>query len=375
MASEELSLFLKPKILRPQASHGSEITRRFAMNRVGRMIAAAMQDRSIRFFDVENGDEVQKIQDDFLCTSIAFSPRGDIVVTGGVDRLIKIWDIKTGERLATLEGHSYPILSLSFSPDGDKFVSGSGDTTLMVWDVDNLQRLHHLKGHSLYVVGCEWDPSGNRIISAGVDGVIGVWDPSSGEKIDWIQEHRTAVHSIHFSSDGSLLASGSSDLSIVIWDATGKSLAKQKKLLGHSAEVRTVAFSSDSKYLASGSSDKDLFIWKLDDYTRAGESTTFSEVDGLEWLPNTHSFITADGTGAIVRWEVNELGSILAPFNALLKEIESDTDHSHREELIQKYEALKAQYDPEVLRDKRVFYVLWQCRRGLGLLKGKPRGA
>ncbi len=370
---EELSLFLKPSVLRPQAEHGSEITRRFAMNKVGRMIAAAMQDRSIRLLDVRNGDEIQHLQDNFLCTAIAFSPRGDIIVTGGVDRLIKIWDIRTGQKLATLEGHSYPILSLSFSPDGDRFVSGSGDTTLMVWDVDNLQQLHHLKGHSLYVVSCDWDPQGNRIVSAGVDGAIGVWNPDTGEKIDWIQGHRTAIHSIHFTADGSRLASGSSDLSIIVWDATGTSLEKQTTLTGHSAEVRAVAFSHDGKYLASGSSDKDLFIWNMDDYSRVGEGTTYSEVDGLEWLPDKHSFITADGSGAIVRWDVEEMESVLAPFRELLAEVQADPSLTHRDELVKKYEDLKSQYDPAVLRDKRVFYILWQCKRALGLLKGARR--
>ena len=61
MESQDFSIFLKPKILKSQAEHGSEITRRFAMNRVGRMYGAAMQDRSIRLYMADNGQEMQKI--------------------------------------------------------------------------------------------------------------------------------------------------------------------------------------------------------------------------------------------------------------------------------------------------------------------------
>ena len=127
MSQDDLSLFLKPTSLRPVAEHGSEITRRFAINKVGRMIAAGLQDKSIRLFDVRDCQEMQQIHDEFLCTSLAFSPRGDIIASGSVGRIVKLWDIRTGDHLTTLEGHTYPVLSLSFSPDGDKLVSGSGE--------------------------------------------------------------------------------------------------------------------------------------------------------------------------------------------------------------------------------------------------------
>ncbi len=373
MTTEDLSLFLRPKILKPRAEHGSEITRRLAINKVGRMLATAMQDRTIRLLDARTGEEVQRFVDNFLCTSIAFSPRGDIVATGGVDRVIKIWDIRTGERLATLEGHTYPVLSLSFSPDGDRLVSGGGDSILIVWDIDNRSLQHQLKGHSLYVVTCQWDPNGGRIVSGSVDSFIGVWDPDTGRRIDWIQEHGTAVHTIRFSPDGQTLASGSSDLTIKIWDASGEKLQLKRTLSEHSSEVRCVAFSSDGKYLASGSSDKDLYVWTTDEYVKAGESSTYSEVDGLEWFPGTSAFVTADGSGAVIRWEVEDLENVLSPFKSLLAEIEADTARVRRDEFIRRFEELRGQYDPEVLRDKRVFYVVWQCKRALGLLKGTPR--
>jgi WD40 repeat protein len=87
------------------------------MNKAGRMIAAAMQDRTIRLFDARNCEEIQKMADGFLCTSLAFSPRGDVIASGGVDRIVKVWDIRTGTLLAKLEGHTYPVLALAFSQD------------------------------------------------------------------------------------------------------------------------------------------------------------------------------------------------------------------------------------------------------------------
>ncbi|MHA1768963.1 MAG: WD40 repeat domain-containing protein [Candidatus Thorarchaeota archaeon] len=373
MESQKLSIFLKPKVLKPVAEQGGDITRRFAMNKVGRMFAAALQDRSVRLYAAEDGTEIQCMQDDFLCTSLAFSPRGDVVAAGSVDHTIKLWDIRTGECVGTLEGHTYPVLSLAFSPDGDRLVSGSGDTTLAIWDVDNHTQLLQLRGHGFYVVTCDWDPKGDRIVSGSVDANIVEWDADSGEMIAKHDEHRAAVHQVRFSNNGVLLASGSSDLAITLWDASQRPLKKKRTLHGHSSEVRALGFSPDGRHLSSGSGDRDLMLWDLETGQIVGQAQTQGEVDGIEWLPTGQAFITSDGAGVISRWEVMDMGSMLAPFQALLAEIEEGLTPERRYEFVQKFESLMAQYDEETLRSKRVFYLVWQCKRALGLLKGQTR--
>ncbi|MFW9927252.1 MAG: WD40 repeat domain-containing protein [Candidatus Thorarchaeota archaeon] len=370
MESQDFEIFLKPTILKPQAAHGSDITRRFAMNKIGRMYAAAMQDRSIRLYMADSGEEMQRIQDEFLCTSIAFSPKGDLLASGSVERVVKLWDIRTGDCLGTLEGHTYPVLSLSFSPDGNKLVSGSGDTSLIIWDIEKRSKLHQLKGHGFYVVTCDWDPNNNRIISGSVDANICEWDSSNGKMIKRHKEHRAAVHQVRFTTDGTRLASGASDNYMIIWNATQSPMKMEQVLQGHSSEVRALTFSEDGQYLASGSSDKVLYLWETDSFTIQGEASTIGEIDGIEWYPKASTFITSDGTGAIIRWEVTDLASTLTPFEDLLSEIKAELSPETRDEYVQKFEDLCAQHDEETLATKKIFYVVWQCKRELGLLKG-----
>lgn len=343
------------------------------MNRVGRMYAAALQDRSIRLYFADSGEEMQRMQDEFLCTSIAFSPKGDILASGSVERVVKLWDIRTGECLATLEGHEYPVLSLAFSPDGTELVSGSGDTTLMTWDLENHTRLHHMKGHGFYVVTCDWDPQGNRIVSGSVDANICEWDANSGEMIHRHNEHRAAVQQVRFTPDGSQLASGSSDLHMILWNSSSTPMKVEHILRGHSTEVRALSFSEDGKYLASGSSDKTIYLWDTEKLSIMGEATTIGEIDGIEWYPKTSSFLTADGTGAIIRWEVTDLAAAMAPFEELLNEIKSTLNQDNRDMFVQKFETLCANHDEETLATKKIFYLVWQCKRELGLLKGTAK--
>ncbi len=46
-----------------------------------------------------------------------------------------LFDVNTGKKLTTLEGHKGWVLSLAFSPDGDTLYSGAEDKTVKIWQV------------------------------------------------------------------------------------------------------------------------------------------------------------------------------------------------------------------------------------------------
>ena len=67
--------------------------------------------------------------------SVAYSPDGKQIISGSVDKTIRIWDAKIGAVLGTpLRGHSDAICWVSYSPSGRHIVSGSRDSTIRVWD-------------------------------------------------------------------------------------------------------------------------------------------------------------------------------------------------------------------------------------------------
>ena len=54
--------------------------------------------------------------------SVAFSPDGSQIVSGSIDRTVRIWDVASGEELAILSGHDSYVSSVAFSPDGSRIV-------------------------------------------------------------------------------------------------------------------------------------------------------------------------------------------------------------------------------------------------------------
>ena len=65
---------------------------------------------------------------------LVFSPDGVILVSGHDSGIIQLWDVKTGNRIAVLDGHTQQVETLKFSPDGKTLVSTAQDGTIFLWD-------------------------------------------------------------------------------------------------------------------------------------------------------------------------------------------------------------------------------------------------
>ena len=67
---------------------------------------------------------------------LVFSPDDTLLVSGHRSGTIQLWDAKTGDRIAALDGHTQQVETLKFSPDGEMLVSTAQDGTIFLWDWD-----------------------------------------------------------------------------------------------------------------------------------------------------------------------------------------------------------------------------------------------
>jgi WD40 repeat protein len=93
---------------------------------------------------------------------------------------LKVWDLKTGRTLHTLEGHSESVDGVAVSADGRRAVSASADHTLKVWDLESGRALRTLEGHFDKVPGVGVSADGLRVVSASWDRTLRVWDLETG---------------------------------------------------------------------------------------------------------------------------------------------------------------------------------------------------
>ena len=69
-----------------------------------------------------------------MVRSVAFSPDGHVLASGGDDQTVRLWDIGAGQCLKILQGHTSNVGTVYFSSDGHVLASGSDDETIRIWD-------------------------------------------------------------------------------------------------------------------------------------------------------------------------------------------------------------------------------------------------
>ena len=209
----------------------------------GKTLAAACYDGSIRLWEVLTaGRRATLTGHTRRATSLAFSPDGRLLASGSTDKTIRLWDLNTGKPRAVLRGHGAPVHSVAFRPDGRLLASAGGGQAAQLWDVDTGERKAVLKGHPARAVA--FAPDGKALASCGTEpvlqlwpdreslfrvdseGVVRLWDVAGGRPKVLLRRPYSHPHFVAFSADGTLLASASMTLGAWLFDVPGRKVRR-----------------------------------------------------------------------------------------------------------------------------------------------------
>lgn len=217
--------------------------------------------------------------------TVAMSPNGTFLATGGIDKRVKLWHVETQQCFQTLLGHIGGILSLAFSPDETLLASGGGhnweqqthadgttlsysaddspvDKTAKVWEVATGKNIATLE-NPWRVDGIAFSPDG-KYLATGTAKNVTLWDTKTWQPIATLDT--VDFESLAFSPDGSRLVIGGTwpKQRIQIWDVETRELIVE--LSGHKSDVESFAFSPDGRLLASGGFDGVIYLWDMTPY-------------------------------------------------------------------------------------------------------------
>ena len=214
---------------------------------------------------------------------------------------IWVWNMKTGEHIKTLIGHTDSIHSITFSPDSSILASSSEDNTLRLWNIKTGECLKILTGHRDWVSSVSFCGNGGILASASYDKTVRLWDVKTGEHIKTLIGHTSPVTDTSFIEDNYCLASTSYDGTVRLWDVkTGKHI---KTLTGHTGLVLSVSYNRSRETLASASVEE-VRLW---DVKTGKHIKTFSEhsndVQSLSFHASHHTLASASST-AVRLWDV-----------------------------------------------------------------------
>jgi WD40 repeat protein len=210
----------------------------------GKQVVTCGMDKAIRIWDVESGETVRTIHmpigpgDEGIFNCMAMTRDGKRVAVGGVSvgaedngMMVHLVSLETGQIEKTFKGHTGSILALAFAPDDSVLASGSSDKSIQLTKVNNGVVIDKLTGHGCAVTRLAFHPKDRRLASVGSDGAARLWTPRVGAYSS--QELRDPKHhivSIAWRPDGQELATGGAgDGTIHLWSSDGKPLKTFEK--------------------------------------------------------------------------------------------------------------------------------------------------
>jgi WD40 repeat protein len=143
----------------------------------GTLLASASQDATARLWDVKTGASKAVLRgSDYTheVSSVVFSPDGSLLAVAS--SVIQIWDVKTIKVIATFQGdNDYIPNSLAFNPDGSLLAAGAWAGTVWLWNIKTGQPVVGLKGHTSKVTDVAFSPDGTLLASASFDKTVRLW--------------------------------------------------------------------------------------------------------------------------------------------------------------------------------------------------------
>jgi WD40 repeat protein len=223
----------------------------------GHLLASGGEDDSIRLWDLTDAANTRTIGQPMLGRAgavwgVAFSAHGRTLASGGTDGTVRLWDVThpvdpvplgrplTGRTGTGSTGPTNTVTSVAFSPDGRMLASGGLDSTVRLWEVTDPSHPSPLGrpliGHTGAVLTVAFGPDGQTLASGSSDTTVRLWDVADSAQHPFplgqpLQGHTAAVRSVAFSPDGHTLVSGGGDGTLQLWptpqDATVATLCSK----------------------------------------------------------------------------------------------------------------------------------------------------
>jgi WD40 repeat protein len=243
-----------------QGHTGIIVSRCFDLSFDGKFALTGGRDGTMRYWNVEEGMEIQRFDHRNVVGSLCFLPGSKFALSGCADGYLTLWDLATKNKVYRFK-HPDLISCVCCSFDGGFALSGS-DNKLFLWDLQTGKNVNILEGHTDTIRSAAITSDNLNAVTCSVDGSVRLWDLNNQSETKKYLGHIGIINDVLITSDNKYILSAGADKTIRIWDLiTGQEIHKFE---AHKDGVFSIYITSDGRYLVSGGADHEIYVWELD---------------------------------------------------------------------------------------------------------------
>lgn len=245
------------------AAHNGK-TYAMSFDSTGRYMVTGGADNRVRLWDLSINDPrfVNSVIAGFEVSAFEFSPASQQIALAlrprfRKDYRLEIRDCASHKLIRELKGHTEPPTCVAYSADGKLLLSGSLDKSVRLWQSDSDTQSWVLAGHEAPISGVAFLNGTPLASSIDDDGVLKIWNVEN-KTLEKTYKLNTRVKNTSFHPQRPLAAIVCQDYGVSLWDIL---LGKQLASVPMTSDDAKVCFSPDGSKLATAGNDPLTYIW------------------------------------------------------------------------------------------------------------------
>lgn len=191
-----------------------------AFTEQGDRLVAAGNDGKLRYWDTSGRLLRAPVRTGQTLTSLVLSPDNTRIVTGGDDGILRFWDLDGRSAAPRVRTGQEPIYCLAFSPRGDQLVTATSDRLQLRDSQDGAIRAN-IAGNQRGVAAAAFAPGGDLLVTGGGDGTFRLWDGDGRPIGGPIQTGQDTIDSVAFTPRGNRFVTAGSG-TLRLWSVDGR---------------------------------------------------------------------------------------------------------------------------------------------------------
>jgi WD40 repeat protein len=237
------------------------------------------------------------------CGSLAITSDGSVVVGGGVNGQLHMWDLQKGTLRQSVELDCGPVKSLAISPDDGRCAVGTDEWLIRFIGLESVQSELSWEVGDAPVTALVFSSHRSRLFAGGADGRVEVLDANNGRRIAQAYHYAESVEALACCRGGEDYVTAGEDGSLLFWTVSCRHPVRCVR--GDGTPVTTLAFSPGEGYLLSGNAEGQVSLW---DWSYGAPALHWladtHSIVGLEFNPEATAVVSAAAGGKMAVWQL-----------------------------------------------------------------------